>query len=244
MTSNNLENELKDMHEKANELKAQETTTQITLPKNNAWGISPEGLKAIQKGVEMYQTTHGLYSSIPLICKGEDCIYAQIDPLHKEGLCTEGERCLTEIALIMTKYDSYKRELGIGDSDAVDLSLMRDLIDFDVQILRAEAKMAMDGDFVKDVLTGITESGREIMQEQITQAAQYKDKIQTKRNRTLELLSSTRKDKKGDRLSVTLDPSTYASKLMKDAEISGEIIEAEYAEFDNLERVPDVESNI
>lgn len=234
------------MHKEANELeKKEEEDIMDLIPEDNPWGIKLKSKGPLANELSLFSTKHGLYSTIPLVCQGEDCIYAHVDPLHKSGMYEKGERCLTEIAFILTKYNAYKEELGIGDKDAVDQSLMRDLIDYDVQILRAETKMAFDGDFVKDVTVGIADNGKEIMQEQISQAAQYKDKVQEKRNRTLQLLASTRKDKKAEDMADKMDPSSYASMLMKQAEkIKGEeaeeILEAEYEEFDNLEVVPDV----
>ena len=115
------------------------------------------------------------------------------------------------------------------------MSILRDVIDFDIQIMRAENKMAIEGDFVKDVIVSVQENGTPVMQEQITKAAEYKDKIQGKRNRALEMLNSTRKDKAGTKLNMVMDPSTYAKMLMQsntDKTIEGD--------FEDLEVIPDI----
>lgn len=213
----------------------QSPTMSLTIPEENVWGLSEKGLEAIQRGVELYQTRHGLYSSIPMICKEDNCQYAEVCPLLKAGLCNQGERCALEISLILTRYEAYKRELNIGDDDTVDLSLLKDLIDYEVQILRAENKMAIEGDFVKDVLTSISEGGDEIFQEQITQAAVYKDKIQVKRNRTLELLNSTRKDKSSEAIAGSLDPSSYAARILEQSKKETEVIDIEFEELQEIE---------
>ena len=206
-----------------------------TIP--STWKLSPKGMDAVRTSMTMMSTTHGLYASIPMICKGEDCIYATLFPELHEGLDAEGERCPVEIALILTKYDAYIKELGIEKEDAVDMSILRDVIDFEVQIMRAENKMAIEGDFVKDIVVGVQENGVPITQEQITKAAEYKDKMQMKRNKALELLNSTRKDKAGTKLTMVMDPSTYARDLLKRADIGGSTIEGN---FDELEVIPDV----
>lgn len=200
---------------------------------NTTWGLSEKSIKGMQVANEIHSTKHGLYAAIPMVCKESDCPYAPVCPILKAGLTTLGERCVLEISLITKKYTEYMKELDIEEEDSVDLSLLKDLIDYDVQILRAENKMAVDGDFVKENVVGIGDDGAPIVQEQISNAANYKDKIQSKRNRTLELLNSTRKDKAGSKLTVTLDPSQYASKLMKEAE-SQLTIDAEYEEFKSL----------
>lgn len=226
---------LKALKAKADLIKEEEKKEVQLLPDNNVWGMSQRGLEAVSRGVEMYQTKHGLYSSIPMICKEDDCQYAEVCPLLKAGLVSKGDRCPLEISLIITRYDAYKNELGINDDDAVDMSLLKDLIDCEVQILRAENKMAIEGDFVKDVLVGVTESGRELVQEQISQAAIYKDKIQSKRNKILELLNSTRKDKSGERVANRLDPSSYAKRILQEIEPTKEEIEAEFEEMEEVE---------
>lgn len=210
--------------------------TQKKLPiLPSAWQISDKGVEAIQKGVAMHQTTYGLYSSIPMICKAEECQYADVCPILRDGACTAGERCPLEISLILAKYEAYMRELDIRTEDAVDMSILRDLIDCDIQIMRSENKMALDGDFTKFVVVSISDSGQPVYSEEITKAAQYKDRIQAKRNKALELLNSTRKDKAGSKLNVVMDPSTYARDLMRKAQ-GDSLLEGV---FDDLDIIPD-----
>lgn len=237
------------MTKKKKELEEKEMTTLDKLKENNivnketglvvnntittTWGMSEKSIKGMALAKEIHSTKHGLYSAIPMVCKEDDCPYASVCPILKAGLTTFGERCVLEISLITKKYDEYLIELGISENDSVDLSLLKDLIDYDVQILRAENKMAVDGDFVKDNVVGIGDDGQPIVQEQISNAAIYKERIQTKRNKTLELLNSTRKDKAGLKLTDIIDPSTYAAKLMKKAE-AVKNVDDEYAEFKEL----------
>ena len=56
----------------------------------------------------------------------------------------------------------------------------------------------------------------------------------TKRFKILELMNSTRKDKAGDKLTVNLDPSSYASQLMSQIAGSmkpGQVIDIDYDEL-------------
>lgn len=216
-------------------LKEQKTQEDLLKTVPSTWKMSSKGLDAVKKSVALYNTEFGLYASIPMICKGDECIYATMFPHLHEGLSESGERCPVEVAFILSKYDAYTKELEIEKEDAVDMSILRDIIDYDIQIMRAENKMANDGDFVKDVIVSVNENGAPIMQEQITKAAEYKDKIQTKRNKSLEMLNSTRKDKAGTKLSVVMDPSTYAKSLLaanQNVSIEGN--------FEELEIIDDV----
>lgn len=223
----NLENMLVEKEEKEIEEK------KTVMP----WKMDKKGKAAVAKAVGIMNTTYGLYATIPLVCKGEECVYAKLFPDTHDGLSVEGQRCPVEVAMIMTKYDQYKKELNIAEEDAVDMSILRDVIDYDIQIIRAENKMAVEGDFVKDVTIGISQTGVPIIQEQISQAAEYKDKIQKKRNDSLKLLNSTRKDKAGINVNHIMDPSTYATKLLQE---DTDFLDAE---FEELEVIPDVEIN-
>lgn len=226
-----VENELQVMKEKNDIAKKK---AEDAIPR--AWKLSETGLNAVKTAVAMYNTEYGLYATIPMICKGEHCTYATLFPDLHEGLSESGERCPVEVAMIVSKYDAYINELEIEKDDAVDLSILRDVIDYDIQIMRAENRMALEGSFTKDQIVTISENGEPIFQETISKAAEYKDKIQVKRNKSLELLNSTRKDKAGTKLNVVMDPSTYARELLQrksDLTIEGN--------FDELEIIPDVE---
>ena len=200
------------------------------------WNLSERGKQVVSKAVELNRTEFGLYASIPMVCKGEDCVYAELYPELHDGLSESGERCPVEVAMILTRYEAYSQELKIKPTDAVDLSILRDVIDCDIQIIRAENKMALEGDFVKDVTVGVNEAGVPVTQEQISQAAQYKDKIQAKRMTALKLLNATRKDKAGERMNGLMDPSSYAMSILKG--LQNQPIEGEFEELEIVEDVP------
>lgn len=207
--------------------------TSIEMP--SSWKLSDKGKEAIQLAVSMAHTKHGLYASIPMLCKGQRCPYAKVCPLMDMGAAPDGERCPLEIAMILQKFEEYKDEFGIDEHNIVDMNLTKDLIDCDIQIFRSENKMAVDGDFLEEYVITVTESGEEIKDNRISKAAEYKEKIQTKKHKILTMMNSTRKDKAGDKLTVQLDPSTYASQLMKQAASLNnreEIIDADFIESD------------
>lgn len=216
-------------------MKMQQTQalTSVEMPK--AWKVSEKGQEAIKLAVAMANTKHGLYASIPMLCKAEECPYASVCPLVDMEKAPQGERCPLEIAMILNKYESYSHEFGIDESNVVDMGLVKDLIDYDIQLFRAENKIAVQGDFVEDVVITVTEGGEAITAPQLSKATEYKDRIMTKKFKVLELMNSTRKDKAGDKLTLTLDPSSYASQLMSQIAGTmkpGQIIDADFDEVE------------
>lgn len=181
------------------------------------WQFSDKGQQALVIARQMAAVKHGLYASIPMLCKGPACPYAGTCPLLAMDLAPVAERCPLEVSKIMKRFEQYSKELSIDEDNIVDMTLIKDLIDIDIQLIRADNKLAVDADFIQDVIIMITEHGDEITQPQIHKAVDYKDKLLKKRHDILGLLHSTRKDKAGDKLTITLDPSTYAAQLMAQA---------------------------
>jgi hypothetical protein len=213
-----------------------------TLQMPSTWKVRTETREHIEEGLHIFGAKHGLYAAIPMMCRGEECPYASVCPLIDAGKDPSGSRCPLEIALILKRYDEYVKKFQVPEDDVVDQGLIKDLVDFDVQLFRADNRMAIQADFVEEVVTGIAENGQEITQMQISKAAEYKDKIQAKKNKVLQLMHSTRSDKAGDKLTVTLDPSTYAAKLMEQVASNmgpGQIFDEDFVPDDDF--IPDEE---
>jgi hypothetical protein len=181
------------------------------------WQFSSKGREALQIATRMAAVKHGLYASIPMICKNHACPYAGTCPLVAIDMAPEKERCPLEVSKILKRFEQYSAELDIDEDNIVDMTLVKDLIDIDIQLIRADNKLAVDADFIQDVIITVTEHGDEITAPQIHKAVEYKDKLLKKRHDILQLLHSTRKDKAGDKLTIQLDPSTYAAQLMAQA---------------------------
>ena len=226
--------ELKEIEVQTPEQMRMQAMTEVEMP--STWKVSAETRGLIKQSLEIYNTKHGMYSAIPMMCKGEGCPYASVCPILDAGGNPKGQRCPLEIGIVLKKFEEYSEYFRVEDTDVVDMGLIKDLVDYDVQLFRAENRIAMEGDFLEDVIVTVTESGQEITNKQVSKAAEYKERIMNKKHKVLELMNSTRKDKAGDKLTVTLDPSSYASQLMSQIASTtkpGEIIDAEFDEFED-----------
>ncbi|MEW6770032.1 MAG: hypothetical protein AB1330_01380 [Bacillota bacterium] len=189
----------------------------IPLSDTDTWGLSETALNALQRAEQIQAARHGLYASIPIICKLDRCPYAQTCRLIDEGLAPAGERCPLEIAAMQRLFQAYMEELEVEDDAAVDIMLIRELVSIDIAILRCENKLAVDADFLQEVAVAVTPKGHIITKPEIHKAAEYKDKLLEKRHRVLQLLNSTRKDKAGSKHVFMFDPSTRAVELLEKA---------------------------
>jgi hypothetical protein len=211
----------------------------------------PPEWRATNVGIEAMRTTtsamanvgiHGVCAGLPIICRGKKCPYletcsADALGLNVEELCAARQRCPVEIYEIVSLFNSYANQFAIDETceDRALLGLVKELVDCEVQIKRADHVIAQQGDFLENVVVGISDSGEAIMNKQISKPIEYKERILEKKHKILQLLNATPKDKAGSKLNVTIDPSTYASQLIAKANElrDAEIIDLEQVEGDD-----------
>jgi hypothetical protein len=179
------------------------------------WGISPKGLQAIKTAVAMSNTKHGMVAAIPIICKGSECPYVATCTLEPLDLMVPGERCPLEIASIVQRFDAYMESLDIRPDNVVDMSLIKNLVDLEIQICRADKKVAINGDFIEEVIAAISTQGVPYYKPELSKAAEFKLKLLNEHARVLNLLHATRKDKAASKINMTIDASNYAASLLK-----------------------------
>lgn len=183
-----------------------------------AWTQNPAAVQAIDVARRLRSTKHGLYASVPIICKAEGCPYRDACPLMQMQMAPFGEKCPIEIAAIEDLFERYCTDLNIDRDDprnTVDLIMVKELVDIDVSLLRCDNKMAIDADFIIDNVVGMTEEGEALTKKELHPVVEYKEKLRSSKNKTLQLLNSTRRDKQGTKLTVELDPSSRAAQMIK-----------------------------
>ncbi len=163
----------------------------------------------------MNQMDHGLYASIPIKCKSEECPYADSCRLVEQGLAPYGETCPVEASTIEQLVQRYCEEMEVEPGNMVDISLIRDLVDIDVSIARCNRKLAVTPDIVQDVVVAVTEDGHPVMQPEIHKAYELQNKYLRQRREILRLLNATRKDKAETEQDTAIDPSSMVVEMKK-----------------------------
>lgn len=188
------------------------------------WTFNNAAMEAVQKMNTASKATgkHGIIASIPIICRGNKCPYVETCPMKALEINVDelnGQRCPVEVSTIMRKFEEYIDYFNI-DLDSVDhvvIGLIKELIDYEIQIERADNIMAKQGDFLEEVVVGISADGKPIKNKEIAKPVDYKERATKKKHDILQLLNSTPKDKAGQKLNITMDPSTYAAQLLAKA---------------------------
>lgn len=215
---------------------------------HSAWTRNPAAVEAITVARQLRNTKHGLYANVPIICKAEHCPYAHSCPLIEMQMAPFGDKCPIEIAAIEDLFARYLDEMGIDPSNkksTVDMMLVKDLVDADIGLLRIDNKMAWDADYVIDNVIGVSDEGEAITKKELHPLTDYKEKLISRKNKTMQLLNSTRKDKAGDKITLQVDPSERAAEMLKvQKDMSSHFDQEQEAERRFMERMGKKSSDV
>lgn len=169
------------------------------------WGLTPSKTKQVSNISKVFFTKHGMFATIPILCRDTDCAYkdvCMVDPSER----TVGSRCPMEIAALITRFNQWCQHFNInidGESieskDLVDATLIKDLVNIEIQILRAENKIALSGDFMGETLIEVDKKCNAYYGSIITPEAEFLMTLQDKKVKILNQLNATRKDKAADK---------------------------------------------
>jgi hypothetical protein len=210
------------------------------------WKVPNGAVKSTQEYMSKIKMTHGMFSSVPMLCQDLACPYietCEIDPQYRQL----GTRCPQEAAIIMSRFEMYCDHFAIdlsGDQiraeDVVDAGLVRDLVDYEVQIFRTENRTAIRGDFLGQTINTVDTKGKAWYEDTVTPEAAFKQQLMDKKFKILQLLNSTRKDKAA-LLQKDNNPSVKAVSIFK--KISDAMKSGQGAVYDVAEEAIIVEHN-
>jgi hypothetical protein len=169
------------------------------------WNLDPQKTNTVSNISRIYFTKHGMFASIPILCRVDDCNYkdvCMVDPSQR----IFGTRCPMEIAALITRFNQWCQHFNIntdGDTieskDLVDATLIKDLVNIEIQILRAENKIALSGDFMGETLIDIDKKCNPYYGNIVTPESEFLMTLQDKKMKILNQLNATRKDKATDK---------------------------------------------
>lgn len=211
---------------------------------HSAWTTNPEAVQAIEIAKRLRNTKHGMYASVPIICKAEACPYAESCELQQMEIAPYKEKCPMEIAAIEDLFQRYCEDMNINPEDPrqqVDSIMVKEVVDLDISMLRCDKKIAISADYIIDNVVGVSDEGEAITRQELHPLTEYKEKLRAQKYKTLNLLNSTRKDKEGSRVNVTFDPSERAAQMIQVQNemqnIETQEDEAEKAYYAKMERL-------
>lgn len=207
------------------------------------WGLSPALVKEISNMNRVYASKHGMFASVPIICRGDACAYKDVCMLDKKQRKT-GHRCPMEIAAILSRYEQWCAHFDIDTSedlidpkDLVDATLVKDLVNIEVQMMRAENKVALNGDFMAKTLLDIDKKCNPYFGEVVAPEVEFLMTLQDKKIKILNQLNATRKDKATNKKDTASDIAVRIFQQVQEmgrAEQAGDISDIEFDEDGNI----------
>ena len=211
------------------------------------WGISSAVIKEIGNMNRVYSSKHGMFASVPIICKGPDCAYKNVCMVSQAQRIV-GQRCPMEIAAILSRYEQWCMHFEINTSndvidakDLVDATLIKDLVNIEVQILRAENKIALNGDFMADTLLDVDKKCQPYFGKIVAPETEFLMTLQDRKIKILNQLNATRKDKAADkRKESASDAAIEIFQKAKELERNQQVINISDLDFNDAGEVIEV----
>lgn len=188
----------------------------------NLWGHSEVGMEAKRAAMTMLSTKTGMYAKIPIVCKGENCPYAESCPLLPYDLAPVGEKCPIEAAQIELRWAGYDEDFDLEYSSFTDKAIVSEIINADIMMERCKALMSKEGVPVVEVVAGIAENGEVYTRPEVSKYWEAYERANKKRNEAYQLMMATRRDKKDKG-----EASKSITEILADAVTEGAFVEVE-----------------
>jgi hypothetical protein len=156
----------------------------------------PEGWNAEQKAkavetIKPRNTRVSMFTSIPMKCHGEQCPFAESCPLLAQGLAPLHKPCPLEMAMVSQFMAEYMEELGVDPQNLIEVSMIRDLVDQEVQYLR-KTKILSQEHFIQENVVGVDPQGQVVMRKELHLAVELEDKLHKRKKDLRNQLLATR----------------------------------------------------
>lgn len=144
--------------------------------------------------VRPQRTKTTMFASIPMRCEGRKCIVADSCPLLAKNLAPVGKPCPIEMGMVQQFMSDYMNELHVDPGNLVEVSMIRDLVDQEVQYLRKTKVLAKEH-FIQENVIGVDDDGNPILKKELHLAVELEDKLHKRRKDLRNQLMATREAK-------------------------------------------------
>jgi hypothetical protein len=141
--------------------------------------------------VKPRETRRMMFTSIPMRCKASECVFRDTCPLYEQNLAPRGLPCPLEMAVVTQFMQEYMEELGVDPTNLVEVSMIRDLVDQEVQYMRKTKVLAQDH-FIQENVCGVDPEGHPVMRKELHLAVELEDKLHKRKRDLRNQLLATR----------------------------------------------------
>jgi hypothetical protein len=175
-----------------------------------AWNQDQKA-KAVET-IRPRNTRASIFTSIPMKCHGEACYVAESCPLLAQNLAPLNMPCPIEMAMVKDFMQEYMEELGVEPDNLIEVSMLRDLVDQEIQYMRKTKVLAQEN-FITDNVVGVDPQGNVITRKELHLAVELEDKLHRRKKDLRNQLLATREARARVGQS-TLDTAQAISNIM------------------------------
>jgi len=192
--------------------------------------------KKIKKVKEIVRknTRTGLFTSIPMTCRSKDCPFADTCPLQQRRIAPHGSPCPIEMQMVVDFMNDYMEQLEVDRENLVEVSMIRDLVDQEVQTLRKTKWLAKE-DMIQENVVGVTANGEVALRKELHMAVELEDRLLRRKQNLLKMFLATRESKAKAGMG-SMDTAQTMAKLM--TEVAGLTVLREKIKMEELGLVP------
>ncbi len=152
---------------------------------------TPDERESAVELVTRQRVRTGMMSNIPMKCRAAKCEFAEICPYMEKNMAPEGKPCPLEMAQVQMFYQNYLEEFGVSPDNLVEVSIIRDMVDQHIQLMRKTKILSLEY-FIQENVVGLDGEGEPIIQKQLHQAVDYEDKIMRRLEKLRSAMLATR----------------------------------------------------
>jgi hypothetical protein len=164
----------------------------------------------------------GAAAKVPLYCGGEEiCPFKDDCPFVEIGKVPVARKCPIEVELIAYWTAKYMDEFDVEPDNQSEVSMITELAELDIYDYRCSMILSQPGnaELTQQIVVGVDAEGRPISNEDIHKAFELKERVKKRKDKILEALVGTRKEKYKRDAALKKrsedDPSTQAAELKR-----------------------------
>jgi hypothetical protein len=135
-----------------------------------------------------------MFTSIPMSCTSSKCPFASTCPLEKEKIAPINMPCPIELSIVRNFMADYIDQLDVDPGNLVELSMIRDLVDQEVQYIR-KTKLLSKESFIQENIVGLDSDGDPVLRKELHLAVELEDRLHKRRQQLFKQLLATREAK-------------------------------------------------
>lgn len=162
--------------------------------KPEPYSQTPEMQQSYEAMFAPNQVKTGMLATIPSTC-GPKCLYGSSCPKKQNPDQFDPDaNCPVESALVHQLFQGYVEDLEVDVSRFSEVALVRDLVNQDVQQMRASAVLSKEH-FIQEIVAGINENGEVVTQPDLHKAVDYEDRVLKRKEKLRNALLATRESR-------------------------------------------------